>query len=310
MVNHVSITLADRLVLAFVDKSWIDRRVISYAHRGGSFEAPSSTIGALEHACGVGVSGLELDVHTTADRVLICCHDDVVDTTTDGKGKVSKLTWSEIEGLNAGYWFVPQSAAAVVQARSPDEYIFRQDHSKRDMTRLARVDEVLERFPDRILNFDIKATSPAVEPYEEDLARLIMEWEAAERVIVSSFLDSAIWRIRQSSPDISTSAAPGEISEFYFALVSGRQAAIDVARLAPYVAFQIPRFFGEVELATKQFVEAAHAAGKAVHVWTINEPTAMEQLIDIGVDGIISDLPSLMVSVITERGMHYFYRPN
>ncbi len=288
----------------------MDRRLISYAHRGGSFEAPSSTIGALRYACEVGVSGLELDVHTTADRVLVCCHDDVVDTTTDGKGKISKLSWSDIEGLNAGYWFVPQSAASDTQARSVEEYIFRNDHSNKDMTRLARVDEVLDIFPDHILNFDIKSTSPSVEPYEGELARLILDHEAQDRVIVSSFLDSAIWRIRQISPDICTSAAPGEISEFYFTLVSGRQAAIDVARLAPYVAFQIPWFFGEVELATKYFVEAAHAAGKAVHVWTINDRSGMERLIDIGVDGIISDLPSLLVSVVRERGMHYLYRPN
>ena len=249
MVYHVTLTLVDRLVLAYVDNRWIERRVLSYAHRGGSFEAPSSTIGALGSAREAGVSGLELDVHSTSDGVLICCHDDVVDTTTDGKGRVSRLTWSQIEALNAGFWFVPNFRTSVVQARPENEYVYRQERLRGEMTRLARVDEVLGNFPDMILNFDIKSTSPSVEPYEEKLADLILAHDAVDRVIVSSFLDSAIWRIRQSNPNISTSAAPGEISEFYFALVSGRQEAIDVARLAPYVAFQIPRFFGEVELA-------------------------------------------------------------
>ncbi len=288
----------------------MDRRVISYAHRGGSYEAPSSTVGALEHACGVGVSGLELDVRSTADGVLTCCHDDVVDTTTNGRGKVSKLTWSEIEDLNAGYWFVPGSNASVVHSRPSEDYIFRDGAKTGKMTRLARVDEVLESFPDCILNFDIKSTPPSVEPYEEQLARLILEHEAGDRVIVSSFLDSAIWRLRQSNRVICTSAAPGEISEFYFALVSGRSDAMDLAERSPYVAFQIPRFYGEIELATPQFIDAAHAAGKAVHVWTINDRAEMERLLDLGVDGLISDLPSLVVPVIEERATHYMYRAN
>lgn len=288
----------------------MDRRVISYAHRGGSYEAPSSTVGALEHACQVGVSGLELDVRSTADGVLTCCHDDVVDATTNGRGRVSKLTWSEIEDLNAGYWFVPGSNASVVHSRSQEDYIFRDGVKIGKMTRLARVDEVLESFPDCILNFDIKSTSPSVEPHEEQLAKLILDHEAEDRVIVSSFLDSAIWRLRQSNRKIYTSAAPGEISEFYFALVSGRKAAMDLAERSPYVAFQIPRFYGEIELATPQFIEAAHAAGKAVHVWTINDRTEMERLLDFGVDGLISDLPSLVVPVIEERTTHYMYRAN
>lgn len=300
----------DRLVLAFVESGWIDRRVISYAHRGGSFEAPSSTIGALEHARRVGVSGLELDVHSTADGVLICCHDDVVDTTTNGTGRVSKLTWHEISELNAGYWFVPHFKTNLASARSGHEYVFRDEANLGQMTRLARVDEVLESFPNCVINLDIKSTAPSVEPYEEALVRLILDHEAQDRVIVSSFLDSAIWRLRQSNSGIFTAAAPGEISEFYFALASGALAAIDLAKHAPYVAFQIPRFHGEIQLATPRFVEAAHAAGKAVHVWTINDKAEMEMLLELGVDGIMSDLPSVVVPVIEERATHYLYKPN
>ncbi len=302
--------LIDRLVLAFVESGWIDRRVISYAHRGGSYEAPSSTIGALEHARQVGASALELDVHSTADGVLICCHDDVVDTTTNGRGKVSKLTWDEISELNAGYWFIPSSKGSVARAGSEDDYIFRDPANVGKMTRLARVDEVLEGFPDRVINFDIKSTAPSVEPYEEKLAKLILDYEAQDRVIVSSFLDSAIWRLRQCNLGIFTAAAPGEISEFYFALASGTQSAIELAKHCPYVAFQIPRFHGEIELATEQFIKSAHASGKAVHAWTINDPAEMEMLIDLGVDGIMSDLPSVMVPVIKQRATHYLYMPN
>jgi glycerophosphoryl diester phosphodiesterase len=300
----------DRLVLAFVESRWIDRRVISYAHRGGSFEAPSSTIGALEHACQVGVSGLELDVHSTADGVLICCHDDVVDTTTNGTGRISRLSWPQISELNAGYWFVPYIKASPASLGSGEEYIFRDEANLGKMTRLARVDEVLESFPNCIVNLDIKSTAPSVEPYEEALVRLVLDHEAQERVIVSSFLDSAIWRLRQSKSGISTAAAPGEISEFYFALASGAQAAIDLAKHAPYVAFQIPRFHGEIQLATPRFVEAAHAAGKAVHVWTVNDKAEMEMLLELGVDAIMSDLPSVVVPVIEERATHYLYKPN
>jgi glycerophosphoryl diester phosphodiesterase len=234
----------------------------------------------------------------------------VVDTTTNGRGRISALRWSEIEELNAGYWFVPRLNARVVQTSSQDDYVYRDDRNIGKMTRLARVDEVLEDFPNCFLNFDIKSTSPSVEPYEEELATLILEHEAGDRVIVGSFLDSAIWRLRQCEGKVYTSAAPGEISEFYFALVSGVDSALDLARRSPYVAFQIPRFYGEIELATPQFIEAAHTAGKAVHVWTINDRAEMERLLQYGVDGIVSDLPSLVVPVIEERATHYLYGAN
>lgn len=293
-----------------MESTWLERRVISYAHQGGSLEAPSSTIGALELARQTGVSGLELDVHSTSDEVLICCHDDVVDTTTNGTGKVARLSWDEIRELNAGYWFVPDSGESAVQQRSQKDYLYRDERNVGEMTRLARVDEVLERFDGLILNFDVKSSSPAVEPYEESLVELILEHEAESRVIVSSFLDSAIWRLRQCNASIFTAAAPGEISEFYFALVVDPKAAIDLARIAPYAVFQIPRFHGEIELATPAFVEAAHAAGKAVHVWTVNDSDEMEYLLEIGVDGIISDVPSILVPTIESRTTHYLYRAN
>ncbi len=293
-----------------MESGWIDRRVISYAHRGGSFEAPSSTIGALEQACKAGVSALELDVHSTADGVLVCCHDDVLETTTSGRGKISKVTWDEIARLNAGYWFVPNSNASSVLGRPEQEYIYRDPALAGNMTRLARVEEVLELFPNCILNFDIKSTAPSVEPYEEKLARLILDHQAQDRVIVGSFLDSAIWRLRQANFGIATAAAPGEISEFYFAVASGFQSAVDLAWHSPYVAFQIPRFHGEIQLATKEFIAASHAAGKAVHIWTVNDKAEMETLIDLGVDGIMSDLPSVMVPVIERKATHYLYAPN
>lgn len=293
-----------------MENCWIDRRVISYAHRGGSFEAPSSTLGALEHARDMGVSALELDVHSTADGILICCHDSVVDTTTNGRGRVSKLLWEDIEALNAGYWFVPGTRTSSVQARSAHEYIFRNPELIGENTRLARVDEVLERFSDLILNFDIKATSPVVEPYEEMLAEMIHRYGARDRVVVTSFLDPAIWRIRQSHPEIYTAAAPGEISEFYFALLNGVDAAAQLAVTAPYSVFQIPRFFGEIELATPQFLEAAHKANKAVHIWTVNEEDEMGILLDMGADGIITDRPSALVPKIESGYNHYCYSSN
>lgn len=293
-----------------MENSWIERRIISYAHRGGAFESPSSTLGALEHSREVGVSALELDVHCTSDGVLICCHDSVVDTTTNGRGRVSRLSWDEIQQLNAGYWFVPGTDSTSIQARPAEQYIYRSPELQGEMTRLATVEDVLKRFPEMILNFDIKSTAPLVEPYEDALARLIYEFEARDRVIVSSFLDPAIWRIRQSHPSLFTSAAPGEVSEFYFALINSSEAAIKLAKSAPYVAFQIPRFFGEIELATPQFIEAAHASGKAVHIWTVNDPVEMQMLLEMGADAIISDRPTDLVDVISRGFDHYFYTSN
>jgi glycerophosphoryl diester phosphodiesterase len=99
---------------------WLARRVIAYAHQGGSYEGPSSTLTAIERALRNGASAVELDVHATKDRHIVVCHDNTVDATTNGRGEIANLTLAEVRELDNAYWFIP--GATVTPGRSDDEY--------------------------------------------------------------------------------------------------------------------------------------------------------------------------------------------
>ena len=147
-----------------------------------------------------------------------------------------------------------------------------------------------------VLNLDIKQTAPVVAPYEEALAGLLRRFDCADRVIVASFLDPATDAF-STAPRVPTSAGTLATAEFYRAVQAGE-------RPAPtrHVALQVPVAYGDITLVDARFVEVAHAEGLAVHVWTIEEESEMEELCGLGVDGIITDRPSALVGVLERLG--------
>ncbi|MDA8197191.1 MAG: glycerophosphodiester phosphodiesterase [Actinomycetota bacterium] len=277
---------------------WLERRSMHYAHRGGALEAPSSTLFAMDRAVELGIPGLELDLHCSKDGVIVVLHDNEVDRTTPGDGKVSELGIRELSVLDNAYWFVPDSGEYCSVGRRSSEYLYRGRWPLDRRFGVATFREVLERYPNTIINVDIKAAPANSEPYEAQVVSEILGAGAKDRVIVASFRDSSLFAVRKINPEVFTSAGPGEISEFYFALITDFKQAVAIANASPYVAFQIPRFYGEIELATEEFIEAAHEGGKAVHVWTINERDEMDLLIERGADGLITDRPSLLKELI------------
>jgi glycerophosphoryl diester phosphodiesterase len=284
-----------------VANPWMSRRVLTYAHQCGAWEAPSSTLFALRRALELGVTGIELDVHVTADRQLVVCHDSTVDRTTDGHGPISSMTLADLRRLDNAYWFVPGGdettglgpAAYPYRGRAPHDPSF-------GVTTLAEVMEVLEDHPHVALNLDIKQTAPAVEPYEGLLAEALGRFSGTDRVIVASFLDVATDAFRRAAPDIATSAGTLAVATFWRAVHQGEEPPP-----LPHVAMQVPRARGELVVVDELFVRAAHAAGVAVHVWTVNDEKEMADVLDLGVDGIISDLPTALVRSVAGRGLAY-----
>jgi len=277
-----------------VSSPWLERRVIAFAHQGGSYEGPSSTLAAITHSLTEGVSAIELDVHATADRRIVVCHDETVDRTTNHHGEIANFTLSELRDMDNAYWWI--AGATVTPGREPSAYLERgKAPSDRDYG-IATLEEVSERFPGVLLNLDLKRTDPDVEPYEELLADELRRLERVTSVIVGSFHDVAVQRFRSFAPDVATSAATGEAATFYFSMLEG------VPSVPPVCAFQVPAVYGDVTVVDERFVESAHKAGIAVHVWTINDPGEMNQLLDLGVDGLISDRPTSLVRVLHERG--------
>jgi glycerophosphoryl diester phosphodiesterase len=275
---------------------WLERTVIAYAHQGGAWESPSSTLHAIDHALEVGATAIELDVHATADGELVVCHDATVDRTTAAQGTIASFTLAELREMDFSYWWIP--GADVTPGHPAADYPYRgRAPADRDFG-IATLREVLERFPGVVLNLDIKQTAPVVAPYEEALARLLAEFGRSDDVIVASFLDPATDAFRRHAPAVATSAGTVATAEAWRAAQAGE----DVPDI-PAVAFQVPERQGDLVVVDERFVAAAHRAGKAVHVWTVNETESMERLLDLGVDGIISDVPTTLCAVLAGRGV-------
>jgi glycerophosphoryl diester phosphodiesterase len=274
---------------------WLDRRVIAYAHQGGAWEGPSSTLYAVAAALEAGATAIELDVHATADGQLVVCHDPTVDRTTDGSGRIAELTYDELRALDNAYWWAP--GADVSPGLEPSRYPYRGRAPADRRFGVARLDEVLSEFPGVLLNLDIKQTAPAVVPYEEALATLLRRHGRVDDVIVASFIDQATEAFSSFAPEIPTSAGTGAVANFYQSVRDGEEPVA-----MRHVALQVPADYSGMTLVDEAFVQAAHHCGLAVHVWTIEDEPEMERLCRLGVDGIITDRPSALIGVLRRLG--------
>ena len=277
---------------------WLERRVLDFAHQGGAREAPSTTLLALRQAVAAGADALELDVHATSDRHLVVCHDPTVDATTNGTGPIATFTLQELQALDNAYWWVP---GQIVAPGRPDvEYVYRGRAPLDPTLRVATLQEVLEEFPRTFLNLDIKQTAPAVEPYEAELAKMLREYGRTDDVIVASFHDAATEAFSAVAPEIPTSFGTTATAIFVRAVFNG----IDPPPFR-HAALQLPTTFQGLTLIDERLIRAAHQAGIAVHVWTIDEPREMARLIELGVDGIMTDRPTVLEEVLDELDVHW-----
>lgn len=277
------------------ENPWLQRRIIGYAHQGGAWERPSSTLLAMRHALDAGATALELDVHATVDGELVVCHDDTVDRTTAGRGSVATMTLAEVQALDPAFWFIP--GADVTPGRPAADYPYRGRAPGDPELRIPTLAEVLEAFPGVVVNLDIKRTAPAVPPYERTLADLLARFDRADDVIVASFFDTATAAFHRYAPNVATSAGTTAVARFWRAVQTGEPLPSMNHR-----ALQVPVESAGLTVVDDTFLSAAHGADMAVHVWTVNDPEVMASLVELGVDGIISDTPTALVSVLQATG--------
>jgi glycerophosphoryl diester phosphodiesterase len=247
----------------------------------------------MRHAVRSGATAIELDVHASADGELVVCHDTTVDRTTNGVGKIADLTLAELQALDNAYWFIP--GADVTPGLDDDRYPFRGRAPSDPEFGVTTLRKVLEEFPDTVLNLDIKQSAPEVVPYEEKIFDILTEFGRKDDVIVASFLDRALDAFSALSKDIPVSAGMTETVNFFQA-VQNREEPPEIRG----VAFQVPERQGDLVVVDERFVHEAHRRGIAVHVWTVNDADAMERLIGVGVDGVISDVPTTLSAVLGE----------
>ena len=241
---------------------------IAFAHRGGAIDQPENTLPAFQNAVDLGYRYVETDVHVTADGVLVAFHDSTLDRVTDATGNITDLTWAEV------------SQALVVGL----------DGTKAPIPRL---DELLETFPDIRFNIDPKQHSSA-----EPLMSLLARFDCLDRVCVGSFSDSRLQSFRARFGDrICLGLGPRSIAKLRLSSMVRRAPSL------PGHIAQVPPTQKGVPIVDARFVETAHAAGLQVHVWTIDEPRQMHELLDLGVDGIMTDRPAELRRVFIERGI-------
>ncbi len=275
--------------------------MLLYAHQGGAKEAPSSTLFAFRQAVANGADALEMDVHATADRVLVVTHDETVNRTTPSSGQIASLTWPELATLDNAHWWSPGYDA--ITGLDDDDYPLRGRAPIDRELSVARLTDVLDAFPDVILNFDIKGTipriTPGVTPYEDLLADVLRAYGRADDVIVASFHDDSLARFREVAPNVATSTALAESYAIATQLMAGDVPALHDSM----VALQIPYRLGGEPLFDSRFVEQAHHAGLAVHVWTIDDEEEMREVLALGVDGLITDVPSVAQRVFSDLNL-------
>lgn len=294
--------------LTLVDqRRWLQRRPLNIAHQGGEAEAPSSTLFAMATALAAGADALELDVHATADGHLVVLHDPTVDRTTDGTGAVDSMTLEQIRRLDAAHWFV--AGEGVAADRDAAAYSLRgiatgavpppDGFSQADFA-IPTLAEVFDRFDSTLINVDIKQTAPVTRPYEEALAELITRYGREETTMVASFSDESLVTFRAAAPGVATSASPGEVLTFWTAVANDEAPPAPL----PYEAFQVPVTYEGVTVVDEAFVTAAHECGVAVHVWTIDDVETMRGLLDLGVEGVVTNRPSVLEQVLVGRAGH------
>ena len=238
---------------------------LAFAHRGAHrLDGPGeNTMAAFAAAVDLGYPYLETDVHLTADGVVVAFHDDHLDRVSDMTGAISDLTWDEVQRARVGPGGDP----------------------------VPRLDEILTTWPDVRVNID-----PKHDNVVDALARVLEAEGAVERVCCGSFSDKRLARLRTLvGPDLCTSLGPRGTGKLAAAAMGAP------VRSLPAPCAQVPMEVKGRRLVTPRFVETAHRLGLQVHVWTIDDPAVMADLLDIGVDGVMTDDADALKQLLVAR---------
>lgn len=236
---------------------------LAFAHRGDQEAAPENTMAAFASAVGHGFGLIETDLRASADGALLIFHDPRLDRMVGQSGVIETLTRAEIAKLKIrGAHHVPLLA------------------------------EALEAFPNTRFNLDCKSDAAAAL-----LASVLARADAWDRVCVGSFDDRRLARLRAAcGPKLCTSMAMKEVARVRF-----RSWFLPVP-LPAGDCLQVPRRWRNIPIVDERFLATARRHGLPVHVWTVNEESEMHRLLDLGVDGLMTDHPRVLKRVLEERG--------
>ncbi|MFG2091381.1 MULTISPECIES: glycerophosphodiester phosphodiesterase [unclassified Spirillospora] len=233
---------------------------IPFAHRGGADGLPENSLAAFQRAVDLGYRYLETDAHATADGVVVAFHDRTLDRVTDRTGTIARLPYAEV-------------AKARIGGAEP----------------IPRLEEILGSFPQARVNIDLK-DAPVIGP----LAAALHRANAWHRVCITSFSTRRLAQMRARLPlftdrDVCTALDPRGVMALRAKSYGGPAAKLIRLAATGVACAQVPYGLGPVPFVTESFIARAHELGLRVHAWTVNDPAAMEHLLDLGVDGIMTD---------------------
>jgi glycerophosphoryl diester phosphodiesterase len=247
-----------------------------FAHRGGCNLGPENTIAAFDIGMSTGADGLELDVHLSADGVVVVHHDKTLDRTTNGSGPIAARTADELARIDAGYRFNQEGA-----------YPFR----GRGLG-VPTLREVLARYRGVPTIIEIKVSTALM---GEAVAEEVRRADAVDYVCIAGYGPASARAARAALPGVAASAHKGEVR-----LAVYRSWLRCPVGNGPYHTYQVPECAEAIRIVTPRFVRDAHASGFKVQVWTVDDEADMRRLLDWGVDGLISNRPDLAVRVRDE----------
>ena len=250
---------------------------IVFAHQGGNQISPGNTLFAFEKATTLGVDILEMDAHITKDGVLVIIHDEDVDRTTNGSGLVEKMTLAEIKELDAGYWWTNDDG---------ETYPYR----GQGIT-IPALEEIFQAFPDYPVNIEIKKTEGSI---AQPLCEIIRKYDMQNKTLIASFHDERMAEFREICPEIATAAGKNETTKFVILNYLFMGSLYSPAEFA----FQVPESNSGILVVRPGFIRGAHQRNLQVHIWTPNTHEELQKFIDMGVDGIMTDRPDILMELL------------
>jgi len=239
---------------------------LAFVHRGGASHGAENSLSAITAAIELGYRYLETDVHTTADDVAVVFHDRTLDRVTDRTGRIDRLPWAQVK-------------KARIAGSEP----------------IPRLDELLASFPDLRINLDIKSPGAVA-----GVTGAIRRADAVHRVCVASFIDARIQAARRVlGPRLCTSLGRRGVAALRLASFSPRASTVLRVRAA---CAQVPMSVAGRPVVDRRMLDTAHALGLQVHVWTLNTASEITSALDLGVDGIMTDAPTVLRDVLESRG--------
>jgi glycerophosphoryl diester phosphodiesterase len=245
-----------------------------FAHRGGCALGPENTIAAFDRGLAAGADGLEFDVRQSADGVIVVCHDETLDRTTNASGPVSARTAAELSRVDAGYHFTDETGRHPFRGQGVSVPTLR---------------EVLDRYPNIPLIVEMK---PDTTEMGLALVAEVVAAGAEDRVCAAGYGSRSLAAVREALPALASGASRSEVRLALYRSWAGWP-PVHTA----YGGYQVPEYAGTLRVVSPRFIRHAHRAGLDVQVWTVDEAADMQRLLAWGADALISNRPDLAVTV-------------